>query len=200
MVEKQLVNHQHPWRTVVASLPLASLLCAYIIAQTVLLGSPQAVHAYGLQNGRLEKCKGDAPCISTTSVGNPSKFGAPWSYQPETDDPATAWASLKKVIEANLDKGIIVESEDGPANFYLRAEFPSALNKGIDDVEFRLLPADALVTYRSASREAVFIYPIQTPVDTNKNKKRLDSIRLALGWEEFAGEQLYMDSSASSKK
>lgn len=146
--------------------------------------------AHGLENGRLAKCRGDAPCISTTSVGNPSKFGPPWSYQPETDDPAVAWDSLKRAITSNADGGAIVESVDGPKEYYLRAEFPSTW-RGIDDVEFRLLQSDSLVTYRSASREAIFIYPLQTPINFNKNKKRLEDIRSALGWEEFSGNELY---------
>lgn len=146
----------------------------------------QSANAYGLVNGRLEKCRGDMPCISTTSVGNPSKFGPPWSYQPETDDVNVAWQSLKRAVEENKDKGKTVESMDGPEEYYLRAEFPSSF-KGIDDVEFRLLKKDSLVTYRSASREALFVYPLQTPINIDKNKTRLLDIRQKLGWEEFAG-------------
>lgn len=149
--------------------------------------------AYGLEAGRLAKCRGDNPCISTSSVGNPSKFGPPWSYQPQTDSPDLAWQSLKSAILSIKDKGVIVESIDGPNTYYLRAEFPSTW-KGTDDVEFRLITSDALVTYRSASREAIFIYPLQTPINTNKNKNRLEEIRNALGWEEFAGDQLYIGS------
>lgn len=149
-----------------------------------------SAQAYGLTNGRLEKCRGDMPCISTTSVGNPVKFGPPWSYQPLTDDADVAWAALKRAIEQNRDRGSIVESIDGPAEYYLRAEFPSSF-RGIDDVEFRLVRNDALVTYRSASREAIFIYPLQTPINTDKNRTRLEEIRAALGWEEFGGAELY---------
>lgn len=119
-------------------------------------------------------------------MGNPSKFGPPWSYQPETDDADVAWASLKEAVAASKDKGQIVEVSDGPGEYYLRAEFPSSF-KGTDDVEFRLMKKDSLVTYRSASREAIFLYPLQTPINTDKNKTRLLDIRQALGWEEFAG-------------
>lgn len=146
--------------------------------------------AYGLEKGRLEKCRGDVPCISTTSVGNPSKFGAPWSYQPQTGDADEAWTSLKNAVQNNKDNGSIVENQDGPDVYYIRAEFPSTW-RGIDDVEFRLVKSDALVSYRSASREAIFIYPLQTPINSNKNKTRLEDIRLALGWEEFDGSNLY---------
>lgn len=169
----------------VVSLILATSFCASIC----LWG--ENAHAYGLEGGRLAKCRGDVPCISTSSVGNPSKFGPPWSYQPQTDDADLAWQSLKRAIQSNKDNGIIVESMDGPNDYYLRAEFPSTW-KGIDDIEFRLLKSDALVTYRSASREAIFIYPLQTPINTNKNKTRLEQIRQSLGWEEFAGNELYI--------
>lgn len=159
-------------------------LAAAAVAIAVSWGD--AAHAYGLEKGRLEKCRGDIPCVSTTSVGNPSKFGPPWSYQPQTNDPDLAWAALKKAVAENRDKGAIVEAVDGPDEYYLRAEFPSSF-KGTDDIEFRLLKKDALVTYRSASREAIFIYPLQAPINTDKNKTRLLDIREALGWEELAG-------------
>lgn len=74
--------------------------------------------------------------------------------------------------------------------YYLHAEFPSAF-RGVDDVEFRLIKNDALVTYRSASREAIFVYPLQTPINTNKNRNRLLDIRRALGWEEFSGFNIF---------
>lgn len=158
---------------------------------SVLAGVSSEVGAYGLEKGRLSKCRGDVPCVSTTSVGNPSKFGAPWSYQPQTDIADEAWAALKSALLNTKETGLIMESRDGP-DYYLRAEFPSSW-RGIDDVEFRLVQGEALVSYRSASREALFIYPLQTPVDWGKNRKRLDEIRTALGWEEFNGNELYDD-------
>lgn len=168
------------------------------LLQTFLLGAAAAAtianahtaSAYGLFDGRLEKCRGDVPCISTSSVGNPSKFGPPWSFQPQTGDPDTAWASLKQAIEKSRDGGKIVEESEGPNAYYLHAEFPSAF-RGIDDVEFRLIKNDALVTYRSASREAIFVYPLQTPINTNKNRNRLLDIRRELGWEEFSGYNIF---------
>lgn len=162
-----------------------SLLAAAALTSTITT-FPLPSDAYGLFNGRLEKCRGDLPCISTSSVGNPSKFGPPWSFQPETDDPDIAWASLKSAIQQSKDSGKIVDVSDGPEVYYLRAEFPSAF-RGVDDVEFRMVKEDALVTYRSASREAIYVYPLQTPINTDKNRTRLLDIRRALGWEEFAG-------------
>lgn len=98
---------------------------------------------------------------------------------------------------SSRDKGAIVESVDGPELYYLRAEFPSAF-RGTDDVEFRLVTKDALVTYRSASREAIFVYPLQTPINTDKNKSRLEDIRKALGWEEFGAFNVFMGEKLTS--
>jgi len=156
----------------------------------VAANSIDPANAFGLIKGRLEKCRGDTPCVSTTSVGNPVKFGPPWSYQPQTDNADVAWMALKRAIESSRDNGSIKESIDGPDEYYLRAEFPSSF-RGIDDVEFRLIKEDDLVTYRSASREAIFIYPLQTPINTDKNKTRLLDIRQSLGWEEFGGYNLF---------
>lgn len=180
------------WKHKVATIAVAVTAIIFTLTQ-----SPTATDAYGLESGRMAKCRGDAPCVSTTSVSNPSKFGPPWSYQPQTGSATEAWASLKETL-SNLetDKGVIVESIDGPSEYYLRAEFHwSFLTwKGTDDVEFRLIEKDSLVSYRSASRDAIYVYPIQAPVNTDQNKKRLEMIRSSLGWEEFAGNELYVGS------
>lgn len=161
---------------------------AAVAAAIAVLSSPDIVSAYGLgKDGRLQKCRGDEACVSTSSVSNPSKFGPPWTYEPQTNSPAEAWTALKAAIVASKDNGVIVESRDGPKDFYLRAEFPS-FPKGVDDVEFRLVPDDYLVTVRSCSREALFVYPLQTPIDNGKNKSRLKEIRLILGWSELDGD------------
>jgi hypothetical protein len=109
-------------------------------AAAVLLTDPSGACAYGLTSaGRVEKCRGDEACISTSSVSNPSKFGPPWTFAPQTSDPAEAWAALKNAVESNPDHGRIVESLNGPDVFYLRAEFPS-FPKGIEYVVCNLRP------------------------------------------------------------
>lgn len=195
-----------------------------VAAAALLLSNTDAAHAYGLTRaGRLDKCHGDEACVSTSSVGNPVKFGPPWTYEPQTSDATEAWATLKNAVLQNKDKGKIIEAIDGPEIYYMRAEYPSFAggteyvdlsivsfvhfasttihcSKGhseghlaltpscisaLDviatfcvwyifvliwscfwfcrqsDVEFRLLPRDHLVTYRSASRKAIFVYPLQ---------------------------------------
>lgn len=136
---------------------------------------------------RLEKCAGDSACVSTSSVNNPSKFAPPWTYETATSSADQAWASLKAAVSSSPDNGVIVDASDGPDDYYLRAEFPSYL-RGTDDVEFRLMSNDSLVTVRSCSREAIFIYPIQAPINTGKNKTRLEAIRTSLGWPQLDGE------------
>jgi hypothetical protein len=109
-------------------------------AAAVLLTAPSGACAYGLTSaGRVEKCRGDEACISTSSVSNPSKFGPPWTFAPQTSDPAEAWVALKNAVESNPDHGRIVECLNGPDVFYLRAEFPS-FPKGIEYVVCNLRP------------------------------------------------------------
>lgn len=110
---------------------------AVAAASVALLCSPDFALAAGLTSaGRLDRCKGDEACISTSSVGNPVKFAPPWTYESQTNDAETAWASLKEAIVGIKDPGVIVESQDGPKDFYVRAEFPSftLFGKGIECV------------------------------------------------------------------
>jgi hypothetical protein len=122
---------------------------AALAAALLASGLPNASLATGLNSaGRLEKCRGDEACISTSSVGNPSKFGAPWTFEPQTSDADTAWAALKESVRANKDKGEIVDVSDGPKAFYLRAEFPSSFGRGIEWV-FPVLHTFLIVTPES---------------------------------------------------
>lgn len=62
---------------------------------------------------------------------------------------------------------------------YLRVEFEAAksllLPPSLDDAEFYFTPGDALVQFRSARRSG--------PADFGANRKRMDSIRIALNFE-----------------
>lgn len=60
---------------------------------------------------------------------------------------------------------------------YLRVEFESAqvISSSVDDAEFYFTPDDALVQFRCARRNG--------PTDLGANRRRMDSIRLALNFE-----------------
>lgn len=142
---------------------------------------------YGLQkDGRLNGCAADEACIATSAVRNPSKFAPPWtpnSVSPEASDINRAWRSLVGAVQDQSDLKIVERSDD---SFYLRCTGTATVPAdGVDDVEFRMLaetPPRAL--FRSATRQSVFVYPLQQPVPNQKSHaERLEQIRRRLGWE-----------------
>jgi hypothetical protein len=130
---------------------------------------------------------------STSAIKNPARYAPPWSYLTETSDPGRAWESLKDAVR-EAARAEIVGEVNGPDNsfYYLHAVAPTVTpplgnsndGSGLDDIEFLMRPLDNLVLYRSASRTAVFVYPLTQPVgDGNTNLDRLEKIRSALGWQ-----------------
>ena len=140
---------------------------------------------YGLdREGRLRGCGAAENCVSTSAVTSPTKFAPPWSYAsaPRLAGRADeAWTLLLAALERDASLTLV---EVDPATRYARAVAPSRVPPGgVDDVEFRLDEAERAVFYRSCSREAVFVYPLQQPLsDNDAQRDRLRGIREVLGW------------------
>jgi len=142
---------------------------------------------YGLQkDGRLNSCAADEACIASSAVSNPSKFAPPWvpsRLSPEAADSARAWRALVAAVEDQPGLRVVERRDD---LFYLRATGAASVPQdGIDDVEFRMLPeSPPKALFRSATRQAVFVYPLQQPVpNQNSHAERLEQIRRRVGWE-----------------
>lgn len=105
-----------------------------------------------------------------------------------------AWVDLIRALQGMESTGVKVVEIDND-NYYVRAEAPSKVPpNGIDDLEFVFLPNDGLVLYRSASRDSVYVYPVQQPLsDQETNRERLKQIRLSLGWDIIGSQYGYQD-------
>ncbi|KAG5176031.1 hypothetical protein JKP88DRAFT_155378, partial [Tribonema minus] len=134
------------------------------------------------RDGRLPPCRSSENCVSSSSVRSPAKFSAPWNYATETSDAKVAFNKLLDVIPLQIKDANLVDVNDD--NLYILAEFPAKVPPGsVDVVEFLLRPADNVCSFRSATRDSVFVYPLQQPVsDRGSNRDRLEAIRNQLGW------------------
>jgi hypothetical protein len=127
-------------------------------------------------------------CIASSAVQNPSKFAPPWApnkLSPEAADVGRAWRALVGAVEDEAGLTIVERVDD---KFYLRCTATASVpSDGVDDVEFRLLnelPPRAL--FRSATRQSVFVYPLQQPFPNQKSHaEKLEAIRRRLGWEQL---------------
>jgi uncharacterized protein (DUF1499 family) len=137
-------------------------------------------------DARLNGCSADEACVGTSAVRNPSKYAPPWSppkVSPESTNAARAWRAVVGAV--NEEESLTLVERDDERR-YLRAVGTSAVpSDGQDDVEFVLRESPVNLLYRSATRQAVFVYPLQQPLANQKSHvERLASIRARLGWEE----------------
>ena len=167
-------------------------MMAKIILASTLVSTPYHFHAnaeeqattsnnqfYGLQDGRLQKCKTLSNCISTSSVSSLDKYGRPWKYN---DPSSEEFAKLVDIIKADPYLKLAEYEAD---KLYVHVEAKSAFPVGsIDDIEFLLNDRDKIITYRSNSRD-VTVVGGQVVGDGGANRNRLAGIKDKLKVEEM---------------
>ena len=149
--------------------------------------------AVGLDaNNRLAGCDADEACVASSAL-SPQKFSPPWTpdaLSPECTDPARAFRALAAAIEEQADLTVLTRDD---ATRYLLAIGKSAIPlDGTDEIEFIVIPQSGsqgcIALYRSATRQSVFVYPLQQPLNNQAaHSKRLSEIRTRLGWVEVGG-------------
>jgi uncharacterized protein (DUF1499 family) len=187
---KDCVTTSDPSKTIVSC--RGNLLDALVPTATTTPGAvATAPPNYG-PAARLSGISATENGVGTSAVKNPSRYSPPWSYLPQTSDPAVAWKSLRQAVESSLHGVQVVTATDT----YLHVTVPTVRPPlpgvppaaSVDDLEFLLRPADAVVLYRSASRTSVFVYPLTQPVsDGQANLQRLEGLRQTLGWSRLGG-------------
>lgn len=121
-------------------------------------------------DGLFANCPASDTCVSSQD-DRPMCWDNPWVAEGSLEDSRTA---LSRVVTR---LGGQIAETDGER--YLRAEFRSSNLLGqptVDDAEFYFTPNDTLVQFRASRRG-------ETPSDLGANRRRLEKIRIALGWE-----------------
>ena len=116
----------------------------------------------GVKDGKLAPCPASPNCVSSQSADKEHTV-APLYYATSVPQ---AMADLKKVI-LGMKRARIVDEHD----FYIHAEFTSALWRFVDDVEFYFDDTAKRIHVRSASRLGKSDFWV--------NRKRMEELRAA---------------------
>lgn len=156
------------------------IIASQLLSLTITLPANAAPEKFfGLQDGRLLKCRTTSNCISSSSVSSLDKYGRPWKYSINTDE------QFQKLQDSIKSDPFLKLVEVDSAHLYLHAEAKSAFPPGsTDDLEFLLNDGDKIIKYRSNSREVVSVGG-QLVGDAGANRNRLASIQQRLGLEEM---------------
>lgn len=136
---------------------------------------------YGLQEGRLRKCKTISNCISTSSINSVEKYGRPWVFSKPGEE---EFQQLVGAIKADPFLKLV---EQDATKQYLHIEAKSAFPPdGIDDYEFLVNNDDKIISYRGNSRTPVKLGGSQIVGDAGVIRNRLSSIQRKLNVREMA--------------
>jgi uncharacterized protein (DUF1499 family) len=140
---------------------VASIAVVVIIALFVLGYRSQSARAYGLVEGRLQRCPDTPNCVSSEFVSDTKHYIEPLVYS--ADQAIQVLPRLKTIIR-ELGGSIQVEQAD-----YLGATFTSSVFRFVDDLELRIDTEHNTIHLRSASRVG--------RGDLGANRKRVERLR-----------------------
>ncbi|GAB5406294.1 MAG: DUF1499 domain-containing protein [Aureliella sp.] len=141
-------------------IPVIILLFAFLGLQVLnAMSKPQS--ELGVTAGQLAKCPDKPNCVSSQATGEHSI--EPLAFD---GDAASAWATLKAVVEGFPRTTAVTEEAD-----YMHYEFRTAIMRYVDDVEFLLDEEQSVIHVRSASRIGYS--------DLGANRKRVEQLRQA---------------------
>ena len=140
---------------------VASIVLLVIIAFFVLGHRSQSGKAYGLVEGRLQRCPDTPNCVSSEFVSDAQHYVEPLVYS--ADQAAQVLPRLKTIIR-DMGGSIEVEQAD-----YLAATFTSSVFRFVDDLELRIDTEQSTIHLRSASRVG--------RGDLGANRKRVERLK-----------------------
>lgn len=132
--------------------------------------APAMARAVPDATGLFPDCPSATDACVSSQDDRAATWDAPWMSEGSLTD---AMDALVRAVERT--GGLVAERRER----YLRAEFAEQQLLGgtaLDDAEFFFTPSDVLVQFRAARRG-------EARSDFGANRKRLEKLRIALGWE-----------------